>query len=81
MNSITSDALKTNITTEQPRGLYVLFFTELWERYGFYTVQGLTGSFLNSAFLTFRSQKLIIFLAPFGGDDIWYSRNRRLYRR
>src|ERR1700730_17434324 len=24
--------------TKQPRGLYLLFFTELWERFGFYTL-------------------------------------------
>jgi len=28
---------KNNI--EQPKGLYLLFFTELWERFGFYTLQ------------------------------------------
>lgn len=26
-------------TTSQPKGLYTLFFTELWERFGFYTLQ------------------------------------------
>jgi POT family proton-dependent oligopeptide transporter len=25
--------------TNQPKGLYLLFFTELWERFGFYTLQ------------------------------------------
>lgn len=27
------------ISDTQPRGLYLLFFTELWERFGFYTLQ------------------------------------------
>ena len=27
------------IATKQPKGLYLLFFTELWERFGFYTIQ------------------------------------------
>src|SRR5205814_1552796 len=26
--------------TRQPPGLYVLFFTEMWERFGFYTMVG-----------------------------------------
>lgn len=52
MNSITPDVIKTDISSiQQPRGLYVLFFTELWERYGFYTVQGLLVLFLTQHFL------------------------------
>jgi len=43
MNHVTS--------TKQPPGLYLLFFTELWERYGFYTVQTLLVLFLTKAFL------------------------------
>ncbi|NNM58332.1 MAG: MFS transporter [Legionellales bacterium] len=50
--------MKDNITmpgtpmdAKQPRGLYVLFFTELWERYGFYTVQALLILFLTKHFL------------------------------
>jgi POT family proton-dependent oligopeptide transporter len=27
------------ISEKQPKGLYLLFFTELWERFGFYTLQ------------------------------------------
>ncbi len=30
----------------QPRGLYVLFFAELWERFGFYSIQALLVLFL-----------------------------------
>lgn len=37
--------------TTQPKALYVLFFTELWERYGFYTVQALLILFLTKHFL------------------------------
>jgi dipeptide/tripeptide permease len=29
----------TVIPDQQPQGLYLLFFTELWERFGFYTLQ------------------------------------------
>lgn len=28
----------TTTSTGHPRGLYVLFFTEMWERFGFYTM-------------------------------------------
>ncbi|MFN7096562.1 MAG: peptide MFS transporter [Gammaproteobacteria bacterium] len=38
-------------TIKQPRGLYILFFTELWERYGFYTIQALLVLFLTEHFL------------------------------
>lgn len=31
--------MNTTIPDTQPKGLYLLFFTELWERFGFYTVQ------------------------------------------
>ncbi len=34
---MSSDAL----SYKQPKGLYLLFFTELWERFGFYTLQAL----------------------------------------
>ncbi len=41
----------TAAETRQPPGLYVLFFTELWERYGFYSVQALLILFLTKQFL------------------------------
>lgn len=40
-----------NLSTRQPPGLKILFFTELWERYGFYTVQNLLVLYLSQAFL------------------------------
>src|SRR5262249_26577870 len=32
----------------QPRGLYVLFFTEMWERFGFYTMGGMFALYLRN---------------------------------
>ena len=29
-----------NILREQPRAFHMIFMLELWERFGFYTVQG-----------------------------------------
>ena len=30
-----------NQSTSHPRGLYVLFFTEMWERFGYYLMLGI----------------------------------------
>jgi POT family proton-dependent oligopeptide transporter len=35
----------------QPRGLYLLFFTELWERFGFYTLQTILMLYMTKALL------------------------------
>src|SRR5205814_3138508 len=34
--------------TRQPPGLYVLFFTEMWERFGFYTMVGMFTLYLQN---------------------------------
>ena len=52
-------------TFKQPKGLYLLFFTELWERYGFYTVQTLLVLFLTKAFL-FTDQQAYGLFGAFG---------------
>lgn len=36
-------------SSKQPKGLYFLFLTEMWERFGFYTVQALLILFLTKA--------------------------------
>ena len=36
---------------KQPRGLYLLFFIELWERFGFFAVQSLLVLYLSKVFL------------------------------
>jgi len=35
--------------TKHPRGLYVLFGTEMWERFGFYTVNGMLALYVRDA--------------------------------
>ena len=35
------DAAGTRAAEKHPKGLYVLFFTEMWERFSFYTVGAL----------------------------------------
>ncbi|MBY0529416.1 MAG: peptide MFS transporter [Rhabdochlamydiaceae bacterium] len=36
---------------KQPRGLYLLFFTELWERFGFYTLQTIIILYMTKALM------------------------------
>src|SRR4029077_13547270 len=35
--------------TSHPPGLYVLFFTELWERYSFYSMMAILSLYMNEA--------------------------------
>ncbi|HEX2237305.1 MAG TPA: MFS transporter, partial [Gammaproteobacteria bacterium] len=39
------------LKTGHPRGLYVLFFTELWERFSFYGMRALLVLYLTKALL------------------------------
>src|SRR5689334_18155721 len=39
------------LPTAQPRELYLLFFTELWERFGFYTIQAIIILYMTKALL------------------------------
>lgn len=39
------------ISEKQPRGLYLLFFTELWERFGFYTIQTIIILYMTKALM------------------------------
>lgn len=48
---------------KQPRGLYTLFFVEIWERFGFYTVQALLVLFLSKAYHFPDSQAYDLFSA------------------
>lgn len=52
MNAETSCAItREKINESQPRGLYLLFFTELWERFGFYTLQAIIILYMTKALL------------------------------
>lgn len=39
------------ISDSQPKSLYLLFFTELWERFGFYTIQAIIILYMTKALL------------------------------
>ena len=42
--------MATAATEKHPRGLYVLFGTEMWERFSFYTVQAMLALYLRESF-------------------------------
>jgi proton-dependent oligopeptide transporter, POT family len=57
---------------KQPRGLYLLFFTELWERFGFYTLQTIIILYMtkallmadNKAYLLYGTFSSMLYLTP-----------------
>lgn len=49
---------------KQSKLLYLLFFTELWERFGFYTIQTILILYVTHA-LGFSDHKAYIFSAAF----------------
>lgn len=63
------------IASRQPKGLYSLFLTELWERFGFYTVQTILVLYLisklgysdKSAYLLYGTFSSLLYLTPFIG--------------
>ncbi len=56
----------------QPRNLYLLFFTELWERFGFYTVQTILVLYMSTklaftddkAYLLYGTYSALMYLTP-----------------
>src|SRR5258705_13768375 len=42
-------AVATTSRPSHPPGLYVLFFTELWERYSFYSMMAILSLYMNEA--------------------------------
>jgi proton-dependent oligopeptide transporter, POT family len=50
MNSSTLDSLPQG--KKHPKGLYLLFFTELWERYSYYGMRALLVLYLTTAFVS-----------------------------
>jgi POT family proton-dependent oligopeptide transporter len=63
---------------EQPKGLFPLFFTELWERFGFYTVSTILVLYLSkglgysdkSAYLLYGAFSSMLYLMPVLGGYI-----------
>ncbi|HEY7852582.1 MAG TPA: MFS transporter [Caulobacteraceae bacterium] len=63
---------------EHPRGLFVLFFAEMWERFSFYGMRGLLVFYLTQQFLftdafaatTYGSYATLVYLVPLVGGVI-----------
>ncbi|ODN43572.1 MFS transporter [Piscirickettsia litoralis] len=63
---------------QQPRGLYLLCFTELWERFGFYTVQTIIILYMSKgllftdkhAYLLYGAFSALLYLTPVAGGFI-----------
>jgi POT family proton-dependent oligopeptide transporter len=63
---------------QHPRGLFVLFFAEMWERFSFYGMRGLLIFYLTQQFLfddaratnTFGSYATLVYLAPLIGGVV-----------
>lgn len=61
-----------NHVRRQPKGLYLLFFTELWERFGFYMVQTILVLYMShglqyadsKAYLLYGAFSSMLYLAP-----------------
>ncbi len=70
LNTHTSDqALASEISCSQansvaqPNGLYLLFFTELWERFGFYTLQTIIILYMTKALFMHDSEANLLYAA------------------
>jgi POT family proton-dependent oligopeptide transporter len=48
-SSIAGTLAGSRVAEKHPRGLYVLFFTEMWERFSFYTVGGMWTLYVQNA--------------------------------
>lgn len=64
-----------SLTGSQPKGLYLLFFTELWERFGFYTIQTIIILYMTKALLMqdtranmlYAAFSSLLYLTPIAG--------------
>lgn len=52
-----------NIPNTQPKGLYLLVFTEMWERFGFYTLQTIVILYMTKALLMPDKQADLLYAA------------------
>src|SRR5580704_12538168 len=49
------------VSLKQPNTLYLLFFTELWERFGFYTLQTIIILYMTKALLMTDSKAYLLY--------------------
>lgn len=61
------------MASKHPKGLYVLFFTEMWERFGFYLMIALFTLYMNEhlklseaeSFAMYGNYMGLVYLSPF----------------
>jgi proton-dependent oligopeptide transporter, POT family len=58
-------AMKNSLDARQPKGLFLLFFTEMWERFGFYTLQTIVVLYMSQALL-YSDEKTYLLYGAFG---------------
>ncbi len=74
----------------QPKGLYVLFLTEMWERFGYYTLTTILVLYLSQAlhfsddqsYLLFSALNAMMYLTPVAGGyiaDRWLGYRQSIY--
>ncbi len=57
--------MEHSLNARQPKGLYLLFFTEMWERFGFYTLQTIIVLYMSQALL-YSDEKTYLLYGAFG---------------
>jgi POT family proton-dependent oligopeptide transporter len=61
MSSLTVPAAPTSTTTGHPRGLYVLFASEMWERFSYYGMRALLVLYLTEGLHYVRKDALLLY--------------------
>ena len=72
---VTGVPVALQLSRQHPRGLFILFFAEMWERFSFYGMRGLLVFYLTQQFLfddkfangTFGSYATLVYLLPLVG--------------
>ena len=70
-----------NQTKGHPKGLYLLFVTEMWERFSYYGMRALFMLYMVQALLfdkemasqVYVSYTGLVYLTPLGANAIWWS--------
>ena len=57
--------MESSRDVRQPKGLFLLFFTEMWERFGFYTLQTIIVLYMSQA-LHYSDEKTFLLYGAFG---------------
>ncbi|MGH7010753.1 MAG: MFS transporter, partial [Caulobacteraceae bacterium] len=75
---VTGVPVLRQLLRDHPRGLFILFFTEMWERFSYYGMRGLLVFYLTQQFLftdseaaaTYGSYATLVYLLPLIGGVV-----------